>query len=78
MARYLKPFAALLGIAAIVGMQFAAADDASAKAKATHHRVVAHHRVVHHAAAAPAPKGTKCVNGLSPGCGPGSCRCDYF
>jgi hypothetical protein len=27
----------------------------------------------------PAPKGTKCIaGGLSPGCSPGSCQCDYF
>jgi hypothetical protein len=31
------------------------------------------------ATSVPAPKGTKCVaGGLSPGCSPGSCRCDYF
>jgi hypothetical protein len=30
------------------------------------------------ATAVSAPKGTKCVGGLSPTCSPGSCRCDYF
>jgi hypothetical protein len=31
------------------------------------------------ATAISAPKGTKCVaGGLSPGCSPGACRCDYF